>query len=103
MYTKIEFKQDLENLISICEKEFNNRKNGIKGDGTIKQLENIILPELYSWLYKLRNDKMPQKDQRWFSCAAHVLEFGADWNMKNPSKMMLMIGELDTKFQNLEP
>ncbi|MCL2862079.1 MAG: hypothetical protein FWE22_06685 [Firmicutes bacterium] len=103
MYTKKQFKCDLEKLISICEKELKNRKYGINGDGTIQQIENVILPELYDWIKKVETNNMPPKNERWFACAAHVLQWGLDWNMKNPSEMMLMIGEVDTKFCNLEP
>lgn len=59
------FKDKIIYTINLCNGELANRKNGLAGESTVEQLEDVILPELKELLEKVNNNQYPHRKYRY--------------------------------------
>ena len=102
-YTKkiAKLQDDISRALKLCEIEIMNRRNGVPGESTVEQLEEIVIPELKQVLYQITNsDKFPEKDQR-------VLRFLSDarvswgWNTRTPTPLFALLMEVNEEYNQL--
>jgi hypothetical protein len=102
--------QETKKMIDILTKELENRIKGIKGEGTIEQLEKYFLP-LYKKIFDLFLGKIEMdKELKFYSFAQDIIkvfEYGYDpiinksipvWDINNPSDMHKKLLEYNTKY-----
>jgi len=94
------FKDKLLNTIDLCEKELQARKSGIKGESTVEQLEDIIIPELYQVLQIVEKCQQIPKEQRYLNSFANAFTVWG-WNMQKPTEIFVLITELNNLYKNL--
>lgn len=94
------FKEKLLKTINICEVELQNRKNGILGESTEKQLEDMILPELYRLLDSVYNKQFPPVKERYLNCFANAFMVWG-WDMQEPTELFILLNELNNNYKRL--
>ena len=94
------FKNKLIKAITLCNIELANRKNNIPGECTKEQLEGIIIPELNKILDIISNSKLPPKEQRFLNSFANAFTVWG-WNMQNPTKLFILLSELNNEYKYL--
>lgn len=94
------FKDNLLNAISICNIELANRKNGINGESTVEQLEEIIIPELNQILCMINSNQLPAKEERYLNSFANAFKVWG-WNMQTPSDIFILLVQLNNAYKNL--
>lgn len=95
------FKQDILKCINLCLQELEKRKKGISGESTVKQLENVIVPELYELLNAIdKNTTLPPKEERYLTSFANAFTVWG-WNMQNPTQIFLLLKNIDTEYKEL--
>jgi hypothetical protein len=72
-----DFLKELESIKQDVEKALSERKIGIQGDGSVKQLE-AALSELQTIKYYVINDKLPPKGRRHLEIAWHITDSWRD-------------------------
>ncbi len=97
---KNKFRNDIKNLIKICTLEIQNRKEGIKGESTIEQLENIILPELNQLLTKIDNNQLPSLSERYLLSFANAFKVWG-WNMNQPTKIFVKLAKINNNYSKI--
>ncbi|MEA4833306.1 MAG: hypothetical protein VB118_11925 [Oscillospiraceae bacterium] len=98
-YSIEKFKGDIKECINLCNVELNNRRNGINGESTIGQLEEVVIPELNK-LLKIEQDDLPPTENRFLdSFASAFKDWG--WNMRKPTKLYVMLLHLDVSYKKL--
>lgn len=94
------FKNSLLKAINICNIELANRKNGINGESTVEQLEEIIIPELNQILCMINNDQLPPKEERYLNSFANAFKVWG-WNMQTPSNIFVLLVKLNNEYKKL--
>ncbi|MBE7038257.1 MAG: hypothetical protein E7404_05060 [Ruminococcaceae bacterium] len=94
------FKKDLEKVIILCENELFKRKNNILGESTQEQLEDFIIPELNNLLTMTDKKGFPPKEERFLVSFANAFTVWG-WNIQNPTKLFIMLTELNEKYKTL--
>lgn len=95
------FKSTLLKTIEICNNELKNRKNGINGESTVEQLEDIIIPELNQLLCMINNNQVPQKEERYLISFADAFKVWG-WNMQTPTEIFILLAKLNDAYKKLE-
>lgn len=95
-----EFKDNLFKAIKLCNDELINRKNGINGESTVEQLEEIIIPELNQILSIISNNQLPPKEGRYLNSFANAFTVWG-WNMQTPTEIFVLLVELNNTYKNL--
>lgn len=94
-------KQEVLECIELCKMELENRRNGIEGESTIEQLEEIIIPDLSEFLIKLENkDISTKKEDRYLVSFWYAFkEWG--WNMDNATELYKKLTDIHHGYQGL--
>lgn len=95
-----EFREKILKTIKLCNDELAKRKNGVLGESTEEQLENIILPELTQLLEMMNNNQFPAKEQRYLNSFAHAFTVWG-WDMQKPTEIFVLLTELNNEFKNI--
>jgi len=96
MYTKQRFICDLEEIIAICERELEERKQGIEGHGSVEELEGFFIPEFTRLLEQAKTDTLPPKGKRWLSSAGLADDH---WDFEYTSVLQEKLFILDNKYR----
>ena len=99
-YSIDSFQTDIEECIKLCREELFRRKNGINGESTIEQLENIILPELEMLLQKIRGGDLPIKSDRYLSSFANAFRVWG-WDMEVPTELFVKLTRINNSFSEI--
>lgn len=94
------FNYKLEKIIKICEEEIEKRKNDIYGESTLEQLERVVLPEMYQLCDLIKVKNLPNKEERFIKSFANAFTIWG-WNMKNPTKLFILLKELNDEYKEL--
>ena len=94
------FQVDIEECIKLCREELYRRKNGISGESTIDQLENVILPELETLLQMVRAGNLPKKSDRYLISFANAFKVWG-WDMETPTELFVKLTKINNDFSNL--
>jgi len=94
------FKRKILKTIELCNTELRNRKEGILGESTKEQLEEIILPELYQVLEQIDHNQLPSMTNRYLNSFANAFSVWG-WNMQNPTEIFVLLTELDNEYKEL--
>lgn len=94
----IKLKEKVKYCLELSKIELENRKNGIKGESTISQLEEVVIPDLTQFLEKLESKEIPKnRQQRYlesFGCAFRMWEW-------EPSELYVKLSEIHHDYQDL--
>ena len=60
-YSRIDFKQDVEEVLSICQEDLKEIAKGNSRQATIKQIEGTIIPEMRELLKMIEANTLPPK------------------------------------------
>ena len=96
----IKLRDDLMNALKVFEAELANRKNGISGESTEEQLEEVIIPELKRVLAKVNNSEIPEKEQRYLQSLIDARTLWG-WNMENPTEICKLLTNLNDQYNQL--
>ncbi|MBQ8262784.1 MAG: hypothetical protein IJZ00_10900 [Lachnospiraceae bacterium] len=94
------FQNKLKKAIELCNVELEKRRKGLPGEGTVEQLEEIILPELYRLQKDVSVKNFPPEESRYinsFACAFTVW----GWNMQNPTELFVLLKELNDDYKKI--
>lgn len=94
-----EYKKELLECIDICEKEISNRTQGIKGESTIEQIKEVILPELNELLANIESKQLP-KERKYLNSFANAFTVWG-WNTQNPTELFVLLTKLNNNFGEL--
>ncbi len=98
-----DFIHDINQGLVLAETELRDRKNGIHGESTIEQLEDYVIPDLTSFLSKIKNkEKLPpntQQDRYLISFAYAFREWG--WDIKNPTALYLQLLKIHENYRKI--
>lgn len=100
-YLISDFRADTANLIQICRRELVNRKNGVNGESTVKQIEEVILPELNILLHKLNDNNLPPLENRYLNSFANAFTIWG-WNMECPTELFVKLTELNNNYKRVQ-
>lgn len=98
-----DFEKDILYGIKLAEKELQERKNGIEGESTIKQLEDCILPELRDLLNKMQNrEELPPNTQQ----DRYLMSFGNalmawTWDIHHPTKLFDQLRKIHSSYRKI--
>ena len=113
MFSKKQFSQELEALISLVEAELTNRKKGISGEGSVGQLETFILPILKEIMRLIKYvGEIPETllrinfhryimDATWKENPDDPEKPIVLWDIWHPSEMHLKLLNFDDKLRNI--
>ena len=94
------FQRKILKTIELCNVELQNRQEGILGESTKEQLEEIILPELHQLLELVNKNQIPSKQQRYLNSFANAFTVWG-WNMQTPTEIFVLLTELNNEYKNL--
>lgn len=97
-YSLLDFKKDIEEVISICEEELLEIAKGNIKQATVEQIEKTIIPEMKALLKTIEKNSIPPKDQRWLTSAAYITR-GWNWDIWSDDKLNIKLPELDNKYR----
>ena len=95
------FQKKLFEATELCNSELADRRNGILGESTEDQLENYIIPELCYISSLISSNRLPKKQSRFITSFALAFKVWG-WNMQNPTKLFLLLAELNSMYKNLK-
>ena len=93
------FKEKVERALDISRDELRRRKNGMPGESTVEQLEEIIIPELEK-LSKMDYSNLPPIEDRYLISFAYAFKVW-EWSMKNASKLYILLVTLNDEYKDL--
>lgn len=101
-YKKLaKLQSDISKALKLCENELANRKNGIAGESTVEQLEEVVIPELKQVLYRITSDDgLPAKEQRTLRFLSDARVYWA-WNTRNPTELFALLLEVNDEYSQL--
>ena len=91
---------NISDCIKICQEEIEKRNNGIKGESTLEQLENVILPELNKLFNQLKNDSIPLQKDRYLTSFAYAFKIWG-WDMQKPTELFILLQKINDTYKNL--
>ena len=103
-YETEQFCQDIQDCLNLAKNELNNRKNGLKGESTIEQLENYIIPDLSRVLSDIISRKpLPPNTQQY----RYIVSFGYafklwGWDMSKPTDIYLKLTKLNENYRKIQ-
>lgn len=86
----------VDECIALCEEQ---RKCGFSGEATQLQIDGTILPEMALLKQQAAEDKIPP-GTRFINSFANAFK-AWDWNLQNPSKLMLALVKLNDAYKAL--
>lgn len=94
-YTAQDFIKELDLVVNELRKEIKNRKAGIKGDGSVGQLE-FFLDELEQIRNKVLSNAIPPKAQRYVAYTWYITD---SWDLTSDSLLRKMLMNLADKYK----
>ena len=98
LFNRKKFQEDLQKTIAICERELEHRKQGIPGDCTVEQLENVIIPELKEYLQLSLDKRLKERRKSWWLVSSWVLLDSGVQDMRKVSELAEAILTLERKY-----
>ncbi len=98
-YSRIDFKQDVEEVLSICQEDLKEIAKGNSRQATVEQIERTIIPEMRELLKMIEANILPPKGQRWLLSAANITR-GWNWDIWSDDKLVKKIPVLNTKYRH---
>ena len=95
-----EYEKELLRCINLCKEEIQKRNEGIVGESTLKQLEEIILPELDKLFSVIKSGVLPTDNERYLNSFANAFTVWG-WDMQNPSALFLSLTKLNNDYEKL--
>lgn len=95
-----EYKKELLKCIDLCEKELLSRTQGIKGESTVEQLKEVILPELNELLKIIETNQLPPKESRYLNSFANAFTVWG-WDMQTPTELFTLLANLNNEYEEL--
>lgn len=100
-YKKIvKLHSDVTKALKLCENELVNRRNGIPGESTEEQLEEVVIPELKEILSQINGSQFPEKEQRKLRFLSDARVYWG-WNTRNPTELFALLIELNEEYHQL--
>lgn len=91
---------DVTKALKLCETELTGRRNGIPGESTVEQLEEVVIPELKKILSQIADSQFPEKEQRTLRFLSDARVYWG-WNTRNPTELFALLIELDEEYNQL--
>ena len=98
-YSRIDFKQDVEEILSICQEELKEIAKGNSRQATVEQIERTIIPEMRELLKMIEANTLPPKGQRWLLSSANITR-GWNWDIRSKDKLVKKLPVLNTKYRH---
>lgn len=95
-----EYKKELLKCIDLCENEMLSRTQGVKGESTVEQLKEVILPELNKLLAIIESNHLPPKESRYLNAFANAFTVWG-WDMQNPTELFILLTKLNNDYEEL--
>lgn len=97
-YSMLDFKNDINEILSICQEDLLDISMGKDKQATADQIEKTIIPEMKGLLKMIEEGKIPPKEQRWIISAAYITR-GWNWDIWSNDKLNIKLPELDNKYR----
>lgn len=97
-YSVLDFKNDINEILSMCQEDLLDISMGKDKQATADQIEKTIIPEMKGLLKMIEEGKIPPKEQRWITSAAHITR-GWNWDIWSNDKLNIKLPELDNKYR----
>ena len=97
-YLLLDFKNDIEEILSICQEDLLDISMGHNMQVTAEQIEKTIIPEMKGLLKMIENGEIPPKEQRWITSAAYITR-GWNWDIWSNDNLNIKLPELDNKYR----
>jgi len=94
------FKQSIKKAIELCNIEIKKRNQGVDGESSIKQLTQIILPELKHLEDLLEKNQLPDKEERFLNSFANAFMVWG-WNMQKPTELFVILNQLNNQYKEV--
>ncbi len=94
-YLLNDFKNDIEEILSICQEELLDISMGNNKQATVDQIEKTIIPEMKGLLKMIEEGIIPPKEQRWITSAAYITR-GWNWDIWSNDKLNIKLPNLIT-------
>ena len=98
-YSLIDFKNDIKEIIVICQDDLKALSLGQERQAKKGQIEETIIPEMKSLLEKIEKNEIPSKKQRWILSTAYITR-GWNWDIRNPGLLAKKLAQLDNKYRH---
>ncbi len=92
-YTISQLIDDINQVIPAVQRELDNRRSGISGNGNEEQLK-LIIDELQGLRDKAKSNCLPRKEKRWTAFSRYVID---EWN--NDSELGNKLCEIADKYK----
>ena len=97
-YSLLDFKNDIKEILSICQEDLLDISMGKDKQATADQIEKTIIPEMKGLLKMIEEGKIPTKEQRWITSAAYITR-GWNWDIWSNDMLNIKLPELDNKYR----
>jgi len=97
-YSIYDFKEDINEILFICQKDLHALFVGQVRQATKEQIEGTIIPEMNKLLEMIEKNEIPAKNQRWILSAAYITR-GWNWDVWSEDKLNKKLPELDSKYR----
>lgn len=100
-YKKIvKLQNDVTRALKLCETELADRRNGISGESTEEQLNDVVIPELKRILSQIADSQFPEKEQRTLRFLSDAKVYWG-WNTRNPTELFALLTEVNDEYGRL--
>jgi hypothetical protein len=97
-YSLCDFKNDIEEILIICQEDLIDISMGKDKQATADQIEKTIIPEMKGLLKMIEEGGVPPKEKRWITSAAYITR-GWNWDIWGNDKLNIKLPELDNKYR----
>jgi len=97
-YSLFNFKEDIKEILSVCQEDLDAISVGQKRQATKWQIQETIIPEMTKLLEMIDNGGIPPKNQRYILSAAYITR-GWDWDIWSNDKLNYKLPTLDTNYR----
>ena len=97
-YSVNNFKEDIQEILTICQEDLHAILNGKTRQATKEQIEKTIIPEMNKLLEMIEKNEIPEKKQRWILSAAYITR-GWNWDIWSEDKLNHKLPELDNNYR----
>lgn len=94
-------RNEIIECMELCQSELENRKNGIEGEVTIEQLQEVIIVDLNEILLKLDSKNIPLKRLDRYSLAYGSALKMWNWNTEKSKELYIKLAKIHYDYQNL--
>lgn len=96
----LRFKKKIIKCIHLCNVELYNRKEGIEGESSVEQIEDVILPELNQLIIKIDSGQLPPVSERYLLSFANAFRVWG-WDLQKPTKLFSLLLELNDTYKKI--